>query len=144
MKEEYKKLLRKFRQNKDLGFGFPTLKSAVFEIEGKKLHTYCCTQYIADHHCFLIESNIQCYENRYYFDTWTDTKNSFTNDHLVLYICKIQNSALWPMLPHDDDHDENVLKARLLSLKKVFRHFLAWTYSKTCERRMSLTITSIL
>ena len=27
------------------------------------------------------------------------------------------------MFPHDDDHDEDVLKVQLLSLKKVFRHF---------------------
>ena len=29
----------------------------------------------------------------------------------------------WPSLPQDDDHDEDVLKVQLLSLKKVFRHF---------------------
>ena len=38
-KKEYKKLLRKFRPNKDLMFELPTLKSVVSEIEGKKLHT---------------------------------------------------------------------------------------------------------
>ena len=41
----------------------------------------------------------------------------------MLYICKILNGAPWPSLPHDDDHDENVLKVQLLLLKKVFRHF---------------------
>ena len=135
-KKEYKKLLRKFRQNKDLVFELPALKSVVSEIEGnadidgeplyhgqKVAHYGRAKQYIADHCCFLIESIIQCYENRYYFDTRTDIPNALTNDHLVLHICKILNSALWPSLPQDDDHDEDILKVQLLSLKKVFRQF---------------------
>ena len=34
---------------------------------------------------------------------------------MVLYICKILNTAPWPLLPHDDDHDENVLNVQLFS-----------------------------
>ena len=41
----------------------------------------------------------------------------------MLSICKILNSAPWPLLPKDEDHDEDVLKVQLLSLKKVSRQF---------------------
>ena len=41
----------------------------------------------------------------------------------MLHICKILDSALRPLLPKDDDHNDDVLKVQLLSLKKLFRQF---------------------
>ena len=133
-KKEYKLLLRKFGENKNLVFELPTLKSVVSEMKGnsdingkplyhgqKVAHYGRAKKCIADYCCFLIETIIQCYGNLYRFDTRTDIPNALTDDHMVLHICKILDSALWPLLPQDDDHDKDVLKVQLL--ERVFLQF---------------------
>ena len=74
-KKEYKKLLRKFAQNKDLVLKLPTLKSMVSEIEGnfdidgeplyhgqKVAHYGKAKQCIGDHCCWTHEVEVLCNE----------------------------------------------------------------------------------
>ena len=134
--KDYKKLLKTFEQNQDSVFELPTLKAVIPEIEGnddidgehlyhgQKLKYYRrAKQYIADHCCFLVESIIQCYEDRYWFDADNESADGTTNNHLIFHICKVLNSIAWPLLPNDDEHDEDILKVQIKSISKVYEQF---------------------
>ena len=147
-KKEYKKLLKKFRQNHDSVFELPTLKAVVDEIEknadmdgeslyhGQKVKYYGrAKQYISDHCCMLIESIIKCYEDRYWLHNDLErAADGTTNDHLILHICKVLNSAAWPALPVDDTNDEHSLKIQLNSVSKVFEQFSPMKIFSKCSQ----------
>ena len=74
----YKKLLRKFKRDNNQVFELPTLKAVISEMEGnneldgepmyqgQRLKYYRRgKQYIADHCVYLVESIINCYNERY-------------------------------------------------------------------------------
>ena len=89
----------------------------------KKLSGIGERQYIADHCCFLVESIIKCYEDRYWFDDDVENADGTTNDHLVFHICKSLNSTAWPQLPQNDESDEEILKIQVNSISQIFDQF---------------------
>ena len=137
-KKDYKKLLKKFEENQDLVFELPTLKAVIAEIEGngevdgeplyqgQRIKYYTrAKRFIGDHCCFLVESIIKCYEDRYYFEDDIENANGTTNDHLIFHICKVLNSTAWPTLPNNDDNDEDILRIQLNSVSNVYDQFSA-------------------
>ena len=83
------------------------------------------TRYIGDQCCFLIESIIKCYEDRYWFEDDIENADGTTNDHLVFHICKVLNSTAWPSLPSKDDNNEEILRIQLNSVSNVHDQFSA-------------------
>ena len=148
-KNDYKKLLTKFEKNQDSVFELPALKSVINEIEesvdsddnyfyhGQKLKYYTrAKRYIADHCVFLVKSIIQCYDNRYWFDSVNESSDGTTNDHLIFHICKILNSTVWPHLPHagSELEDENILKVQVKSISQVFDQFSSMDVFKNVKK----------
>ena len=128
--------MKKFEQNQDSVFELRILKAVIAEIEGnddmdgehlyhgQKLKYYRrAKQYIADHCCFLVESIIQSYEGRYWFDADNESADGTTNNHLIFHICKVLNSITWPLLPNDNKYDEDILKVQIKSISKVYEQF---------------------
>jgi hypothetical protein len=137
-RRDYKKLLRKFKEDQSNVFELPTLKTVLRDIEesiekdgepmyqGQRLTYYARQkQYIADHCVCLVEAIIKCYDDRYWFDGNDGEKSSTTNDHLIFDICKVLNSSAWPKLPIDDSDDENILKIQMESVTNVYQQFSA-------------------
>ena len=138
----YKKLLRKFKRDNNQVFELPILKAVISEMEGnneldgepmyqgQRLKYYRRgKQYIADHCVYLVESIINCYNERYWFDNDEEEKTNgddvTTNDHLVFHICKVLNASTWPKLPNDDSNDDNILRTQLQSVSRVYAQFSA-------------------
>ena len=122
--------MKKFKRNQDLVFELSTIKAVIAEIEGEigeidgkslyqgqKIKYYeRAKRYIGDHCCFLTESIIECYEDLYWFENDIENADGITNEHLVFYICKILNSTTWPLLPNNDDNNEEILRIQLNSV----------------------------
>ena len=135
-KKEYKKLFRKLKQNQESVLELPTLKAVISEIDGsadmdgeslyhgQEVKWYRrAKQYIVDNCCFLVESIIQCYEDRYWFDDDVENADGTTNDHLIFHICKSLNSTVWPQLPQNDESDEEILKIQVDSISYIYDQF---------------------
>ena len=147
----YKKLLRKFKRDNNQVFELPTLKAVISEMEGNNeldgepmyqgqrlKYNRRGKQYIADHCVYLVESIINCYNERYWFDEEEEEKTNgddvTTNDHLVFHICKVLNASTWPKLPNDDSNDDNILRTQLQSVSRVYAQFSAMEVFKHVDK----------
>ena len=117
-------------------FALRTLKSVIDAIEsdkegepsyqGQKLKYHTREkQYLRSHRVHMVWSILLCYEERY-SDVYSKTgdNNAISNsDKVLLDVCQVLNSAVWPSLTKDESEDDQILSVQFAAINNLFERF---------------------
>ena len=81
--------------------------------------------YLKNHGDELIESILSCYVKRYsdvYLER-NDEGSVSDGDNILLHVCHVLNSAVWPDLTKDSDEDEIKLSLQLNAIHEIYENY---------------------
>ena len=135
-KRNYEKLLKKFEADAENIYTLPILKSVINAIksdkegepsyQGQKLKYYTREkQYLRNHGVHMVWSILSCYEERYsnVYSKIGDNNVISDGDKVLFDVCKVLNSAVWPLLTKDESEDDQILSVQFAAINNLFERF---------------------